>query len=112
MARVRAVIVDQDEDIVAYEHHLSGKFVRVLVGFGTAMPDGSFVSAENQNYESYMIQGVAYDSLIAASDAKPAGNFRKNDLWPFVDIGRAKMVEDRQKIAGRATGLNLKKVTP
>ncbi|NBQ68747.1 MAG: hypothetical protein EBU46_07915 [Nitrosomonadaceae bacterium] len=99
MARKRTVLVDQDEDIVAYEHHLPGKFVRVAIGFGTIMPDDSFVVAENQNYENFIIQDVAYDSLMAANDTKPEGVFRKNDLWIFVDIWRQKLIAERQAIA-------------
>ena len=99
MARTRELIIDQDEDIVAYEHHLPGRFVRVLVGFGTAMADGSFVASENQNYENFIIQDTAYDALMAATDKKPAGVFRKDDLWQFVDVGRQKIMAERQAIA-------------
>ena len=108
MPRQRTVIVDQDEDIVSYEHHLAGKFVRVLVGFGTAMPDGSFIPSEDQNYENYIIQEPAYSALMAATDTKPAGVFRKDDLWQYIDIGRQKMIDERQAIAAeRATNENL-----
>lgn len=96
MARKREVIVDQDEDIVSYEHNLVGKFVRVLLGFGLAMPDGSFAAAEGQNYENYIIQGAAYESLMAATDSKPLGVFRKEDLWTYVDIGRAGFLAERE----------------
>jgi hypothetical protein len=98
MARAREVILDQDEDIVAYEHHLPGRMVRVMVGFGTIMPDGEFKAAEEQNYENFIIQGVAYDNLMAATETKPAGVFRKEDLWQFVDQGRANVVAEREKI--------------
>ena len=99
MPRERTVILDTDEDIVSYEHHLPGKFVRVLVGFGKAMPDGSFVPSENQNYENYIIQTPAYEDLMAATDTKPAGVFRKDDLWKYIDIGRDKIISERQAIA-------------
>lgn len=99
MPRERTVIVDQDEDIVCYEHNLAGNFVRVLVGFGVAMPDGSFAPSENQNYENYIIQTPAYEDLMAATDTKPAGVFRKDDLWKYIDIGRDKMISERQAIA-------------
>lgn len=98
MGRKREVLVDQDEDIVAYEHHLPGQFVRVLVGFGTAMSDGSFVAADEQNYENFIVQGDAYVSLMAATDTKPQGVFRKDDLWKFVDIGRSSALAEREKI--------------
>lgn len=98
MSRKREVILDQDEDIVAYEHHLPGRMVRVMVGFGTIMPDGEFKAAEEQNYENFIIQGVGYDNLMAATETKPAGVFRKEDLWQFVDLGRANVVAEREKI--------------
>lgn len=98
MGRKREVLVDQDEDIVAYEHHLPGQFVRVLVGFGAVMPDGSFVAADEQNYENFIVQGDAYDDLMAATDIKPQGVFRKDDLWKFVDIGRSNALAEREKI--------------
>lgn len=98
MARTREVILDQDEDIVYYEHHLVGKFVRVAVGFGAAMPDGSFVAAESQNYEQFTIQDKAYDDLMAATDTKPAGVFRREDLWRYVDIGRAAAIAEREQM--------------
>lgn len=97
MGRKREIIIDEDEDVVAYEHHLSGKFVRILVGFGTAMPDGSFVAAESQNFENFIVQGEAYETLLAATETKPAGVFRKGDLWNFVDLGRAAMKAEREK---------------
>jgi|GEM_PF-1814763 len=98
MSRRREVILDQDEDIVAYEHHLPGRMVRVMVGFGTIMPDGEFKAAEEQNYENFIIQGVGYDNLMAPTETKPAGVFRKEDLWQFVDQGRANVVAEREKI--------------
>lgn len=99
MPRERTVIVDKDEDIVSYEHHLPGKFVRVLVGFGAAMPDGSFVPTENQNYENFLIQSPAYEDLMAATETKPAGVFRKDDLWKYIDIGRQAIMAERQAVA-------------
>ena len=103
-ARKREVIVDQDEDIVAYEHHIPGKFVRVFVGFGTALPDGSFIAAENQNYEGVIIQGDEYENLMAATETKPAGVFRREDLWQFVDLGRAKVLEEQEKFKKKIQG--------
>lgn len=98
MGRPRDVIVEDEEDIVCFEHHLAGSFVRVLIGFGATKADGSFAVAENQNYEGYVIQGKEYDSLMAATDTKPAGVFRKEDLWPFVDRGRQAVLAERQRI--------------
>lgn len=90
MGRKRQVIVDQDEDIVSYEHNIPGGFVRVLVGAGTTLPDGSFQVAENQTYESYTIQDEEYTDLMTAKGNKPAKTFRRDDLWQYVDSNRAK----------------------
>lgn len=109
MARTRELIVDQEEDIVAYEHHLPGRFVRVLVGFGMVMADGSFVVSENQNYENFIIQDVAYDALMAATDKKPAGVFRKEDLWQFVDIGRQNLINERARRVEEISAAEVKK---
>ena len=96
MGRKRQIVVDQDEDIVSYEHNLVGKFVRVLVGVGTSMPDSSFIVSENQTFESYIIDGVEYDNLMSANGNKPVGVFRREDLWPSVDQQRTKIKEERE----------------
>lgn len=90
MGRKRQVIVDQDEDIISYEHNLAGKFVKVLVGIGTTLPDGEFAVAESQTYEMYIIQDADYVDLMAGKGDKPAKTFRRNDLWQYVDSERAK----------------------
>lgn len=36
---------------------------------------------------------------MAATDTKPAGVFRKEDLWKFVDIGRQNYIEERARKA-------------
>lgn len=90
MGRKRQVIVDQDEDIISYEHNLAGKFVKVLVGIGTTLPDGEFAVAESQTYETYIIQDADYVDLMAGKGDKPAKTFRRNDLWQYVDSERAK----------------------
>lgn len=90
MSRKRAVIVDQDEDIISYEHNLNSGFVRVMVGIGTTQPDGSFVAASNQTYETIMIQDADYIDLMTSKGDKPANNFRRTDLWQYVDSKRAK----------------------
>lgn len=98
MARKREVLIDEDEDIVYYEHSITGKFVRVMVGIGTKMADGSFVAADNQNFENVIIEGQNYDNLMSANGNKPLGVFRKDDLWDFVDIGRAKFLTERSQL--------------
>lgn len=98
MPRKRVVMLDQEEDIISYEHHIQGRFVRVLVGHGSIMPDGSFSASIEQNYENIMIQDEAYDSLLSENDTKPQGVFRKDDLWEFVDIVRDNVIAERQSI--------------
>lgn len=98
MARKREILVDQDEDIVAYEHHRGAKFVRVQVGMGSKLPDGTFIEAESQNYENFIIQGEVYELLMAESGSKPKGVFRVDDLWDYVDAGRHKVLAEREKI--------------
>lgn len=93
MSRKRVVVVNDDEDIVSYEHNLPGRFVRVLVGSGTTLPDGTFIPAPEQSYESLMIKDDDYISLMATNGNKPAGTFRREDLWAFVDSNRAKNVK-------------------
>lgn len=96
--RKREIILDQDEDIVAYEHNLSGGFVRALVGFGTKMPDGSFMPSDGQNYENIIIQGQDYVDLMAETETKPANVFRREDLWVYVDIARTNFLAERERI--------------
>ena len=90
MGRKRQVVLDQDEDIVSYEHNLAGKFVRVLVGIGSNLPDGEFAVAESQTYETYIIQDADYVDLMAGKGDKPAKTFRRSDLWQYVDSARLK----------------------
>ena len=90
MGRKRQVVIDQDEDIVSYEHNLAGKFVKVLVGIGSTLPDGEFAVAESQTYGTYIIQDADYVDLMAEKGDKPAKTFRRNDLWQYVDSERAK----------------------
>ena len=90
MGRKRQVVLDQDEDIVSYEHNLAGKFVRVLVGIGSNLPDGEFAVAESQTYETYIIQDADYVDLMTGKGDKPAKTFRRDDLWQYVDSERAK----------------------
>lgn len=98
MGRKRQVVLDQDEDIVSYEHNIVGKYVQVTLGTGSTLPDDSFVMSDNQNFEVQTIAGDDYQNLMAASPGKPAGVFRKGDLWEFVDSGRVKKAIERQTL--------------
>lgn len=95
MARERTVILDADEDIISYEHHIYSRFIRILVGFGVHNADGTFTPSENQNYEQIVIAGSEYDDFIAGKGARPAGEFRKDDLWEPVDLMRASVISKR-----------------
>jgi len=109
---MRQVIVPQQtvtEDIISFEHQVD-RFVRVLVGKGTVV-DNKFQPFPSQTYESFTISDspaqinsmtnevtkeaqLDYQELLSAypvwSPQKPAGVFRKEDLWHFVDLIRSR----------------------
>lgn len=97
------------EDIVFFEHQV-GTWVKVLIGKGSSV-DGVFAPFPNQTYEIIMITdnpGIVqsmtglviredqfdYTELMSGNPAwapnKPAGTFRKEDLWHFVDLIRSR----------------------
>lgn len=98
MPRKRQIIIDQDEDIISYEHNILGEFVRVTLGFGSIDTENGFIAADNQSFETHIIVGDDYHNLISANQEKPKGVFRKDDLWPFVDLLRTKFVEGRANV--------------
>jgi ABC-type Fe3+-citrate transport system substrate-binding protein len=98
MARERTVILDADEDIISYEHHIYGRFIRILVGFGVRDTDGKFTPSENQNYEQIIITGPEYDDFMSAKGDKPANQFRKEDLWQPVDFMRDDVIAKRDAV--------------
>lgn len=98
MARPRVIILDADEDIVSYEHHIYGRYIRILVGFGVRDANGVFTPSENQNLEQIIITGPEYDEFMKASGNKPAGEFRKEDLWMPVDLMRDVVIAERASI--------------
>jgi hypothetical protein len=78
------------EDITYYEHSYGG-IVKVLVhkfsttnGVTTKLDISNMYSIYNEDYEELM---SAYPSW---SPQKPAGVFRKEDLWHFVDLIRSR----------------------
>ena len=97
MARERTVILDADEDIISYEHHIYSKFIRILVGFGVRDADGKFTPSENQNYEQILITGAEYDNFMAGDKTRPPEQFRKEDLWQPVDFMREEVISKRSK---------------
>jgi len=103
MARIRTVIVDQDEDIISYEHHIYGKHIRILVGFGARDVDGNFTPSADQNYEQIVIAGDEYDAFMAGKGDRPAGEFRRADLWDPVDLMRADVISKRNSPTDKKT---------
>lgn len=97
MPRIRTLLVDSDEDIISYEHHIKDKFIRILIGFGVSDASGNFTPTENQNYEQVIIAGLEYDEFMAGDKTRPANKFRKDDLWSQVDFMRNKVLADRKK---------------
>lgn len=91
--RIRQINIGSKEDIIEYTH-LVGGGVRCLVGHGEINQEGKFIPTPAQNYELYEIFGSAYEALIAANNAngKPAGVFRKDDLWSFIDGARDELL--------------------
>ena len=75
------------EDIRSIEEY-TGEMVRVLVGEVT--PEGAFVVP--QQFEIYEIKDADFDELMSAGPAwalnKPAGTYRNEDLWIFIDRQR------------------------
>lgn len=97
MPRMRTLVVDSDEDIISYEHHIKDKFIRILIGFGVSDASGKFTPTENQNYEQVIIAGLEYEQFMAGDKTRPANQFRKDDLWAQVDFMRNKVLADRKK---------------
>ena len=75
------------EDIVEYVWHVSG-IVRVSVAKGW-MEEGEFRTFPSQNLEMHQIMYEDYEELMAEKGSKPKGEFRKEDLWEFVDRVRS-----------------------
>lgn len=98
MPRIRTLVVDSDEDIISYEHHIKDKFIRILIGFGVSDASGNFTPTENQNYEQVIIAGKEYDDFMKASGDRPANQFRKEDLWQPVDYMRAEVLAQRAAV--------------
>lgn len=97
MARLLTVPLANNEDIVSYECNFASKIVRVLVGIGSLDENNNFIPLPDQTYRTYMITGSDFDALLAAGSSKPAGVFRPDDLWPFIDIKVAAEVSKAPK---------------
>jgi len=75
------------EDIHAYTWNTATKTVAIAIG-AKDKDTGEFVP--NQTFDTIIISGKLYDALLSANGnglvpGKPAGTFRKEDLWPFID---------------------------
>jgi hypothetical protein len=97
-----------NEDIISFEH-IVNSYVRFLVGKGEIV-DGKFQPFPSQTYDSFVIcdtpgltaaDGTViredrfdYTELMSANPSwaphKPAGVFRQDDLWHFVDLIRSR----------------------
>jgi hypothetical protein len=93
---MRTQTITVTEDIVLFEHKVN-TFVRILLGRGTVV-DGKFQVFPDQNYDVIMIVdghiSLDYTELMSANPSwapnKPAGVFRQEDLWHFVDLIRSR----------------------
>ena len=97
--RQKQVTLAPLEDIISYECNYPGKFIKILIGSGSDDGNGNFIPLPEQNYECITLQEQEFDQLMAAGGGKPAGVFRKEDLWPFVDSLRPIIAQD--KLLGR-----------
>lgn len=79
------------EDIRYYEHSIGG-MVKVLVQ-KYATENGITVALDSSSM--YTIHGPDYEELMSPTPSwapnKPAGVFRKEDLWHFVDLIRSRV---------------------
>lgn len=79
------------EDIRYYEHSIGGN-VKVLVQKYT-VENNEIIPLDSSNM--YMIHGIDYEELMKANPVwaptKPAGVFRKEDLWHIVDLIRSRV---------------------
>lgn len=97
------------EDIQLFEHK-AGQWVRVVVGVGE-IKNGVFEFTVPQQFMAYTIQDnpavvndmtgditfpgtMDYTELMSANPSwapnKPAGTFRQEDLWHFIDLIRSR----------------------
>ena len=89
MARERVVPTRTVLEGIRSIEEYTGEMVRVLVGEVTAA--GVFVVP--QQFTIYEIKGDDFAELMSAGPAwapdKPAGTYRNEDLWVFIDRERA-----------------------
>jgi len=83
------------EAIHAYTHDINSKRVTVAVGIGEEKK-GVFVFDIEQSFETIKLDAELYTDLMAENGGnlapilgKPAGTFRPDDMWYFIDKKRA-----------------------
>jgi len=75
-----AIKIGADEEIIAYEHHI-GSHVELLAAHGDKSSNEltKFILIASQDHQELMDEHLKN---------KPKGQFRKDDLWKFVDHAR------------------------
>lgn len=91
MARDLSTILADKEDIISYECNFVSKIINILIGIGNIDKNGVFIPQPNQTYRTYSIIGAEFDTLMEETSTKPAGVFRKEDLWEPVDRKNAEL---------------------
>lgn len=87
MRKVHQVNPDEiGEHIIEWSYHDAGA-VRVGVAQGY-MVNGVFQPFPGIQIQHYQIMFEDFDKLMAATDNKPQGVFRRDDLWHFIDLCR------------------------
>lgn len=78
------------EEIVAYSY-IKGEIVQARTAIGRNI-DGQFVADNQFPLQEFDIQGQELDLLLSENNetGKPAGVFRPDDLWAFIDANRSR----------------------
>jgi len=88
--RIKAVVpVTSPEEKIRCVMHYPDSHMEIHVGVGETQPDGSFIFTIPQQFTVVYVRDVDYTELLSANPVwavgKPAGTFRQEDLWAFID---------------------------
>lgn len=99
---MREIIIPAKEEVIyieeihAYTHVKSQSIITIAVGLCDS--NGDFI--EDQDYETLALKGQDYIDMLSEnggpespSPGKPAGTFRKDDMWYFIDLIRSRFIE-------------------